>query len=198
MPESEKSNLPGVRGWNGWRLRCLGADLTLFGAALAGVTTLRILVDLASHTHTHAVRPALALMATVHGLRTVVNGAACGRCVRAFMHPSLFPFSDTFVRRALALVVQSCFGFGFRSVLWRFRVSFLPGGADPSFSNVERGTPASVGKTGVSLERPPRRRGGCVRMATFYLHLPCLSSLTRSRRRLSGTIFLTISKTFEW
>ncbi|KAJ7459217.1 hypothetical protein FB451DRAFT_1272231 [Mycena latifolia] len=55
-------------------------DLTLFGIALARSTTLRTLVDLAAHTHTHAVRPALtqdgvlALMASVPSLRTVVSG----------------------------------------------------------------------------------------------------------------------------
>ncbi|KAJ7444710.1 hypothetical protein FB451DRAFT_1413102 [Mycena latifolia] len=47
---------------------------TLF-AALPRSTTPRTLVDLAPHTYTHAVRPALALMASVPTLRTVASEA---------------------------------------------------------------------------------------------------------------------------
>ncbi|KAJ7444716.1 hypothetical protein FB451DRAFT_1413106 [Mycena latifolia] len=62
------------------RLEIAGTRLTraqtLFGAALARSTALRNLVNLAPPTHIHAVRPALALalMASIPNLHTMVSG----------------------------------------------------------------------------------------------------------------------------
>ncbi|KAJ7444708.1 hypothetical protein FB451DRAFT_1413100 [Mycena latifolia] len=188
-PGTTAKLLAGVRGWSAWRLECAraiwcvrlpssllpplpsvfftieGTQLThpqtLFGAAFARSTTLRSLVNLAPHTHTYAVCPAL--MARVPRLCTVVSA---GRVLA--MRPGLFLFRSLFLPSGFrhflssavrALLVQSCFGF---RPVWRFRVSlrsFSPGGADPpvllfAFNRVQcrTGTAARPDKAGVSLD----------------------------------------------